>query len=290
MNKESLEKMLGIPGYEEFAEIEEGVDAPFFIIYKADSDNNVYADGIVYHRNNKIGVELYLDYRNQDDLESKLEKLITGKGLSYAKEPGEYKTEAVHLFLAQYEMEVPKERNENTAEHNLKNVYYAVLKNGTYEKPKPIKGAITLLLEPVEKIIDTQVDEESIYKILSVNSYRGDLRMTHFPKQFRVDVFNDVIDTNGILTEKSNTEYNEFGLIYEYDSDEGEKKNVLYKCSARRPLIEKRSDESGKFSYVTEVAEIIAIPNEKGTIKATADGTVAAEIFKNWNLKIYEEN
>lgn len=87
--------------YDHFAEGES--PEPPFVIFLYPRSVNFAADGVVYHKLSRLNIELYTDIKNLD-LESKVESILTTKGLFFSKSEVWIKDEELYEVL--YEMEV----------------------------------------------------------------------------------------------------------------------------------------------------------------------------------------
>lgn len=93
---------VGIPSaYGHFAEGQS--PEPPFLVFLYPGSRNFAADGIVYHKGNKLQMELYTDYKSLD-LENKVESVLGCHGIFYEK--SEVWIESERLYEVLYEMEV----------------------------------------------------------------------------------------------------------------------------------------------------------------------------------------
>lgn len=92
----------GLPfAYDHFAEGES--PKPPFLIYLHPSSDNFSADGKVYHKIDRLQMELYTDIKDHG-LEEKVEAVLDRHGIFYNK--SEVWIEEERLYEVRYEMEV----------------------------------------------------------------------------------------------------------------------------------------------------------------------------------------
>ena len=105
MTKATVVQMImrmGLPyAYDHFAEGES--PEPPFLVYLYPSSNNFAADGIVYHKRDRLHIELYTD-KKDPDLEDRIESVINGYGLFFNKSETWIPSEKLYEVL--YQMEV----------------------------------------------------------------------------------------------------------------------------------------------------------------------------------------
>ncbi|QNM06570.1 hypothetical protein [Qiania dongpingensis] len=104
MEKEvyQMVKEAGYPvAYDHF---EEGQSPdPPFIVYRYPETHDFAADGVVYHRINKLDIELYTDKKDLE-AEKKVETVLKQHGIFYEKTESYLASEKMYEVL--YEMEV----------------------------------------------------------------------------------------------------------------------------------------------------------------------------------------
>lgn len=74
-----------------------------YLVYYADEDIGFCADDIVYHERYAVTIEIYTE-KKDIELEKKVKKLLTEKGLSY--ESYESFLDSEEMYLKAYEIEI----------------------------------------------------------------------------------------------------------------------------------------------------------------------------------------
>ena len=81
----------------------------------------------------------------------------------------------------------------NKIKYGIKNVYYAVATiaadgSATYATPKPLKGAVSLSMDPQGDSTPFYADNIVYYTSVANNGYEGDLELALIPDEFLVDI------------------------------------------------------------------------------------------------------
>lgn len=98
----SMMREMKLPfAYDHFAEGES--PNPPFVVFLYPGSDNFSADGKVYHKSNRLSVELYTDIKNME-LEEQLETVFDKHGIYYEKSEVWISEEKLYEVL--YEMEV----------------------------------------------------------------------------------------------------------------------------------------------------------------------------------------
>ena len=166
----------------------------------------------------------------------------------------------------------------NKVKFGLENVYYAmatIAADGTaeFEKPKHIPGAVNLNMDPQGDMTVFRADNMDYYVMDNNNGYQGDLEMAKFPDEFRRDVFDEYVDTNGLQVEQVSTTAKYFALLFEFKGDVNKTRHVMYKCTATRPAVASSTTPEGAVEPVTETStiragQIYVADIEKNVVKA----------------------
>lgn len=134
----------------------------------------------------------------------------------------------------------------NKIRYGLKNVHYAVITETnvageitiSYGTPKRIPGAVNIVQNAAGESTEFYADDMAYFEEDSNNGYDGSLEMALIPDSFRVDVFGDVIDTNGVLIENANAKPKKIALMYEFTGDAKAIRHVNYNVKLSRPNID----------------------------------------------------
>lgn len=183
----------------------------------------------------------------------------------------------------------------NKVKYNLKNVHAAKLTESvvdgvtkyTYAVPQAIPGAVSISLDAEGDSSPFYADGIVYFRSVSNNGYSGDLEIALIPEWFRTEILQEVLDTNGVLVEKSdNAESVKFALLFEFDGDVRAIRHVMYNCTASRPSIESETKED-TIEPGTETLSLTADPREDGLVKSRTGDTTDAETYQNWYKSVY---
>ena len=183
----------------------------------------------------------------------------------------------------------------NKVKYNLKNVHAAKLTETvvdgvtsyTYATPKAIPGAVSISLDAEGDSSPFYADGIVYFRSVSNNGYSGDLEIALIPEWFRTDILQEMLDSNGVLVEKSdNAESVKFALLFEFDGDVRAIRLVMYNCTASRPSIESETKED-TIEPGTETLSLTADPREDGLVKSRTGDTTSVETYQNWYKTVY---
>lgn len=178
----------------------------------------------------------------------------------------------------------------NKVKFNICNVHYALItKTETgYEFgiPVPMPGAVSISLDPNGEPESFYADGIEYYTISNNMGYDGDFEVALIPESFRTDVLKEVMDSNKVLIENSNSETANFALLFEFDGDQRKIRHVLYNCSAARPGMEGKTNEESR-EVQPEKLSISARPLPNGLVKARSGSETTVEVYKQWYEKVY---
>lgn len=183
----------------------------------------------------------------------------------------------------------------NKVKYNLKNVHAAKLTESvvdgatkyTYATPQAIPGAVSISLDAEGDSSPFYADGIVYFRSVSNNGYSGDLEIALIPEWFRTDILQEMLDSNGVLVEKSdNAESVKFALMFEFDGDVRAIRHVMYNCTASRPSIESETKED-TIEPGTETLSLTADPREDGLVKSRTGDTTSVETYQNWYKTVY---
>lgn len=185
---------------------------------------------------------------------------------------------------------------QNKIKYGLKKVHYAVqtetvtegvttLSYGTF---KPIPGAVNMTNAPVGEVVEVYADDVVYFSEDANSGYDGNVEMALVPDTFRVDVFGDTLDTNGVLIENTDGKPKKIALGFEFDGDVNKTRHVLYSVKVSRPNIDSSTKTNTK-TPATESMAYQARPRiDNGNIKAKSkQGTTG---YDNFFTAVYEPN
>ena len=182
--------------------------------------------------------------------------------------------------------------NPNKVQFNLKNVHYAVMTatgaTPAWETPVAVPGAVTLTLDAQGDTTPFYADGIVYYQSVANNGYSGDLEMALFPEQMLQDVWNmEMVSTDFVLIEKSDTEPNPFALLYQIDGDVGNNLYCLYNCTGTRPGIGSATTSETKEPQ-TQTSTISAVPLENNDVFARTTAQTTETVRQGWFTSVYQ--
>lgn len=121
---------------------------------------------------------------------------------------------------------------ENKVRFGLKNVYYAVLTEGstnTFATPVAVPGAVSMTLDSNVSDGTFYADNISYYKTFANNGYTGTLELARVPDAMLQDIFGMTVGSDKILYESSGVNPKPFAMMFQIEGDQQEELNVLYR-------------------------------------------------------------
>ena len=137
----------------------------------------------------------------------------------------------------------------NKVKFGLQNVYWAKINewgedpdgNKTvpaYGPSKHLPGAVSLSIDANGEAENFFADNGVYYVINNNAGYTGDLEIALITTEFATEILGEILDNNGVLVEKNDTELAQFALMFEFLGDKHHIRHVMYCCSASRPATE----------------------------------------------------
>lgn len=172
----------------------------------------------------------------------------------------------------------------NKVKYGLKNVNYAVVTEAegtvTYGTPTKVPGAVNITLSPVGDSTVFYADDVEYFNEDTNNGYDGALEMALIPDDFRVAVFGDELDSNGVLIENADSKPKKIALMFEFEGDVKQTRHVLYYVKVTRPNMDGSTKTNTK-EPKTETMNIQARPSvDTRNVKAKAEqGTAGYDTF-----------
>lgn len=156
----------------------------------------------------------------------------------------------------------------------------------TYGSPIDVPGAVSFSMDAQGDINKFYADNIVYYQSSANNGYEGDLTLALIPEAVYQQIFGQIPDANGVMTENSSIEAKAFAMTFEEEGDQTGTKFVLYNCTATRPTKELQTIEDSK-TPVTQTLTVSAVPLQSGdvmgmTTAATPDATKNA-----WHTNVY---
>lgn len=182
---------------------------------------------------------------------------------------------------------------ENKVRFGLKNVYYAILTDGTdntnnsWATPVAVKGAVSLTLDSNASDGTIYADNVSYYKTFANNGYSGTLEMARISDAMLKDVWGMTL-SNGVLYEASGVAPKAFALLFQIEGDENAELNVLYrvvptsKPSAGSQTVEETVDPVTQ-SFDFEALPLVHGPSyQLGFIKGRTTDSTSTSVRSAW--------
>lgn len=182
---------------------------------------------------------------------------------------------------------------ENKVRFGLKNVYYAILTDGTestnnsWATPVAVKGAVSLTLDSNSSDGTFYADNISYYKTFANNGYTGTLEMARINDSMLKDVWGMTL-SNGVLYESTGVSPKAFALLFQIEGDENAELNVLYrvvptsKPSAGSQTVEETVDPVTQ-SFDFEALPLVNGPSyQLGFIKGRTTDSTSTSVRSAW--------
>ena len=118
----------------------------------------------------------------------------------------------------------------NKVKFGLQNVYWAKINewgedpdgNKTvpaYGPSKHLPGAVSLSIDANGEAENFYADNGVYYVINNNAGYTGDLEIALITTEFATEILGEILDNNGVLVEKNDTELAQFALMFEFLGD-----------------------------------------------------------------------
>lgn len=185
----------------------------------------------------------------------------------------------------------------NKIKFGLKNVHYAPITETvtdgvteiSFAVPITIPGAVNLALSPIGDTTPFYADNLEYFTAIANNGYDGTLEMALVPDSFKVTILREVIDTNKVQFEESDTQPAPFALLFEFEGDSKATRHTMYFCKAVRPSIESSTKGQG-IEPKTETLNLTCRSMPGTTIiKAKTTDETDATIYTNWYKTVYQK-
>ena len=156
----------------------------------------------------------------------------------------------------------------------------------TYGSPIAVPGAVSFSMDAQGDINKFYADNIVYYQSSANNGYEGDLEVALIPESFYQQIFGEIPDVNGVMTENAAVEAKSFAMTFEEDGDTKGTKFVLYNCTATRPTKNLQTVEDSK-TPVTQTLTVSAAPLQSGDVMGmTTDATPDATL-QGWHSAVY---
>lgn len=158
----------------------------------------------------------------------------------------------------------------NKVKYGLEKVYYAkatIAEDGTatYATPKPLKGAVSLTMDPQGEQTKFHADNIAYYIFNGNDGYSGSVELALVPDDFMTDILGN-IENDGLLIEDADATSASFALLFQFQGDVNATRHILYNCTAARPQVASKTKE-GNVEVQTETMNIEAASIYNATLQ-----------------------
>ena len=180
----------------------------------------------------------------------------------------------------------------NKVKFGLTNVHYAKIKDWVtdasganltpvYVDPVRLPGAVSISIDANGEAENFYADNGVYYVINNNAGYTGDLEIALITTEFATEILGEILDNNGVLVEKNDTELAQFALMFEFLGDKHHIRHVMYCCSASRPATESATTEEST-EVKTEKLSLKATPLPTGLVKSKTTESTTDAVYNNW--------
>lgn len=132
--------------------------------------------------------------------------------------------------------------------------------------------------------------DNGVYYVINNNAgYTGDLEIALITTEFATEILGEILDNNGVLVERNDTELAQFALMFEFLGDKHHIRHVMYCCSASRPATESATTEEST-EVKTEKLSLKATPLPTGLVKSKTTESTSDTVYNNWFKMPYSPN
>lgn len=184
---------------------------------------------------------------------------------------------------------------ENKVRFGLKNVYYAVLTEGStnsFATPVAVPGAVSMTLDSNVSDGTFYADNISYYKTFANNGYTGTLELARIPDAMLKDIFGMTVGTDKILYEASGVNPKPFAMMFQIEGDQQEELNVLYrvvptsKPSAGSQTVEETVEPVTQSFDFEALPLVTGVTAQKGLIKGRTVTDTTTAIRSAWFTQV----
>ena len=184
---------------------------------------------------------------------------------------------------------------ENKVRFGLKNVYYAVLTEGStnsFATPVAVPGAVSMTQDSNVSDGTFYADNISYYKTFANNGYTGTLELARIPDAMLKDIFGMTVGTDKILYEASGVNPKPFAMMFQIEGDQQEELNVLYrvvptsKPSAGSHRVEKTVEPVTQSFDFEALPLVTGVTAQKGLIKGRTVTDTTTAIRSAWFTQV----
>lgn len=184
----------------------------------------------------------------------------------------------------------------NKVKFGLSNVHIAPItaessSGYTYGTIFAIPGAVSLSLDRAGDETEFYADNIKYFNESANQGYTGSLEMALFTEEFRTQILNEVVDSNGALIEDATRGTKGFALGFQIDGDRANRRFWYYNVMANRPSNSSSTIESTKEPQ-TETVDITAAPRAsdklvRAVLEKSDDNT---NVYNSFFETVYESS
>lgn len=183
----------------------------------------------------------------------------------------------------------------NKIKYGLSNVKYAkctydtALQAYTYGAIKALPGGVSISMSAKGELSEHYADNIVFYTSNTNAGYEGDVEIMNITDEFRQDILNETVDTNGVQIENSDAQGAEFALMFQFEGDVSARRHIMWRCKADRPNVESDTKED-KIAPKTDKLSLKAMARENDhNVKGFVDNkTETASVYSNWYNAVYQ--
>lgn len=117
----------------------------------------------------------------------------------------------------------------------LEKAHYALETGEGWATPKPLRGAVSLTIEP-EGETNTFFADDTSYAVFSTNAgYSGELEIASLEDDAAVDLLGASKDSKDGVYEDTDAQPKKFALLFMIKGNEKDQKFAFYECTVSRP-------------------------------------------------------
>lgn len=178
----------------------------------------------------------------------------------------------------------------NKVKYGLSQVHIAFVKDGGWDTPIHIPGAVNIAIDPAGDSSDFYGDNGPYFVQVKNNGYTGTLEVALFPDEVLAEMLGWYKDENGAYIEDADGTPKRFALSCQVEGDEAARRIVWYECEVARPSTSAQTTEAS-ITPQTDTVDITIIPRHFSKIDANVVRAwcyKGQEPYSTWFEKVFE--